>query len=293
MSIFTGLSAFPLTPLRNNELDSSAFIRIISMLAQSQVDSITVLGSTGSYAYLSVAQRAHVAQLALEHCGDKPVFVGVGALNAYDVLRNIDWAQEAGAAGLLLAPMCYQPLKDTEVFELYRSASEHTHLPIILYDNPGTTHFQFTPELYRDIAELPHIASIKLPGVPEDSQAARQHIDTIRTLIPGQVTLGISTDSHAARGLNAGCDIWYSVMAGTIPDTAHALAYAHSEERIKKSHDLTPLWELFDEHSSLRVITAIAQYKGLVSPACLPLPLQDMTAHDYAKVADMARNLGL
>ena len=61
--MFTGLSAFPLTPLANDEVDEGAFVRLIQRLTAAGVDSITALGSTGSYAYLGGDERRRVARL--------------------------------------------------------------------------------------------------------------------------------------------------------------------------------------------------------------------------------------
>lgn len=139
-SIFTGLSAFPLTPLHDDKVDEEAFADLITRLVVAGVDSITVLGSTGSYAYLTPSERARIAELAVEHAGSTPVFVGVGDLRTSHVLAHVEAAEQAGAAGLLLAPMTYQALTADDVFELYCTVTEHTGLPIIVYDNPNTTH---------------------------------------------------------------------------------------------------------------------------------------------------------
>lgn len=140
-------------------MDEKSFGCIVEGLAASGVDSITALGSTGSAASLDTGERARVAALAVRHAGPVPVHVGVGALRTSDVLRNIGAAEDAGATGVLLAPMSYQPLTDDEVFELFRAAVAHTALPVVVYDNPGTTHFAFSLELYARIAALPGIAS--------------------------------------------------------------------------------------------------------------------------------------
>ncbi|HBP78184.1 MAG TPA: dihydrodipicolinate synthase family protein, partial [Halomonas sp.] len=43
--MFTGLSAFPLTPMNEQGIHEQEFIQLVSRLAQAQVDSIGVLGS--------------------------------------------------------------------------------------------------------------------------------------------------------------------------------------------------------------------------------------------------------
>lgn len=298
MNIFTGLSAFPLTPMHKDELDESAFVGLIERLRDSRVDSITALGSTGSYAYLSAQERARVARCAVEHAGNTPVFVGVGALRTSQVLTHIDDAEAVGAQGILLAPMTYQPLTDADVFELFRTVTEHTQLPVIVYDNPGTTHFTFTTELYRRIAELPGIASIKIPGVPTDPEAARAHVAGIRAAIGDDVTIGVSGDPVAAAGLNAGCDAWYSVIGGTLPEPARTITRAakagDGAQALAESEALRPLWALFEEFGgSFRVVAAIAEHLGLAAQSCLPLPIQGLDDTQRERVAQVLRELDL
>ncbi|GAA3710296.1 dihydrodipicolinate synthase family protein [Zhihengliuella alba] len=306
-SPFTGLSAFPLTPLPSDHLDEPAFARLVRRLAGSGVDSITALGSTGSYAYLTAEERARVARLAVENADGTPVLVGVGALRTSHVLRHADDAAAAGAAGLLLAPVSYQPLTDHDVLELFRTVTEHSGLPVVVYDNPGTTHFRFSTELYGRIAELPGIASIKIPPLPADAAEARARVEEIRAVIPEHVTLGISGDGSAAAGLTAGCDAWYSVLAGTLPEPALRILRAAqrgrladgeaedgaAEDAAAESKRLEPLWKLFAEFGSLRVIAAVAEELGLVPHRCLPLPLQGLTEEQRTRVADTLDILGL
>ncbi|GAA1234552.1 dihydrodipicolinate synthase family protein [Prauserella halophila] len=301
---FTGLSAFPLTPLRDDTrlrddaVDEAAFVGLIERLVGAGVDSITALGSTGSYAYLTGAERARVARLAVEHAGGVPVFVGVGDLRTSHVLAHVDNAEAAGAAGILLAPMTYQPLTDEDVFELFRTVTEHTRLPVIVYDNPGTTHFTFTTDLYARIAELPGIVSLKIPGVPADPAAARDRVAAIRAAVGEHVTIGVSGDAFAASGLNAGCDAWYSVIGGTLPSPALTITRAAQEGRatdaVAESERLAPLWDRFAEFGgSLRVVAAIAEHLGLAPHRCLPLPVQGLSDAQRAAVAEVLDELGL
>lgn len=298
MSLFTGLSAFPLTPIHNDAVDEPSFVGLIKRLVAAEVDSITVLGSTGSYAYLTVEERARVVRLAVDHAQTVPVFVGVGALRTSHVLANVRNAESAGVAGVLLAPMTYQPLTDSDVFELFRTVTEFTELPVIVYDNPGTTHFTFTLDLYARIAALSGIASIKIPGVPSDPAAARERVAQIRAVIPKHVTIGVSGDAFAAAGLNAGCDAWYSVIGGTLPGPALAVARAAQQsgvaEALAISAGLDPLWCLFAEFGgSLRVVAAIAEQLGLAPRHCLPLPIQGLNDAQRAEVAEVLDRLSL
>lgn len=293
--MFTGLSAFPLTPLRNDAVDEASFSALVNRLAESEVDSIAVLGSTGSYAYLSPDERRRVVRLAAANAGSKPLIVGVGALRTSDVLANVRCAEDAGAAGILLAPVSYQALTDDDVFGLFSNVTGATDVPVIVYDNPGTTHFTFSTELFGRIAELPGIASIKIP--PVSAAAARARVDEVRAVVPESVTLGISGDAAAAHGLSAGCDAWYSAVAGTLPEPAvritRAVAEGRFDDATAESDRMAPLWELFAEHGSVRVIAAVAEHLGLVPQSCLPLPVRGLDAVDRRRVAGVVEELAL
>jgi 4-hydroxy-tetrahydrodipicolinate synthase len=283
--MFTGLSAFPLTPSTDDGIDEAAYARLIRRLVDAGVDSIGALGSTGSYAYLSREERARAAIVAVENAGDVPVIVGVGALRTRDVLRHVEDAQDAGASAVLLAPMTYQPLTDDEVFGLYEEVSASLSVPLVVYDNPGTTHFHFSDELHARIAQLSSVASIKIPPVSSDVDDARARIAGLRALIPSRVTIGVSGDGTAATGLLAGADVWYSVLAGTMPSECVAITAAaragETEIARSLSDRLSPIWALFGRYGSYRVVAAIAEEMNLIANG-LPSPVKGLESNARA-----------
>lgn len=294
--MFTGLSAFPLTPFTDDDVDESAFVHLVGRLVEAEVGSITALGSTGSYAYLDRAERRRVAQLAVRTAGSTPVLVGIGATRTRHVLELAEDAQAAGAAGLLLAPVSYQQLTADDVYLLFETVNDHVSVPLVLYDNPGTTHFSFTDDLYRSIAALANIASIKIPGVPGGYDASAARVSQLRSVLPPDVSVGVSGDQHATAGLSAGCDLWYSVLGGTLPQLTLSLVQATRDGIIageEASNRLQPLWDLFATHGSLRVMAAIAEHLGLTRSSCLPLPLRGLDPDARARVTSVVELLEL
>lgn len=295
--MFTGLSAFPHTPLRDDTVDEAAYARLVERLSVAGVDTITALGSTGSYMYLDRDERRGAAHVAVQHAGSVPVIVGIGALRTSQVQALAEDAQEVDASAVLLAPVTYQALGDDEVFSLFEDVTAGLSVPLVVYDNPGTTHVTFSDDLYARIAELPHVASIKIPGVPTGPDAAAARVQTIRRHIPESVTVGVSGDDTAARGLSAGCDTWYSVIAGTLPApaltiTRAALSGDHAAAAAESAR-LEPLWALFTEHGSYRVTAAIAEHLGLVAPDSLPRPVHGLGTAARERIARLVDELHL
>lgn len=296
--MFSGLSAFPLTPVGNSGIDEAAFGVIVQRLSAARVDAIGALGSTGNYMYLSRSERARVARLAVEHAGAVPVMVGIGALNTRDVLVLAEDAQKAGASAVLLAPVSYQRLTSYEVFGLYEAVTKHLSVPLCVYDNPGTTGFEFSDELHGRIAELPNVRSVKIPGVPTGARAAIARVERLRSMLPAHVSIGVSGDSHAAMGLNSGCDVWYSVIGGLFPHTALAITSATKAGRTQEAEQLIkrlqPLWDMFGKYNgSLRVIASAAELLGLAKQSCLPLPLMGISGYDRNCLAELIDTLEL
>ncbi|GAB3305185.1 dihydrodipicolinate synthase family protein [Pseudoclavibacter terrae] len=295
--MFTGLSAFPLTPLRDDVIDLAAFEGLVARLVEAKVDSVTALGSTGSYAYLDRSERRQVTEAAIAAAGPVPVIVGIGALRTSQVRALAEDAQDAGAAGVLLAPLTYQKHTEDDVFGLYEDVTADLSVPLVVYDNPGTTHFTFSDELYGRIAELPNVASIKIPAIPADPASAAARVDAIRARVPAQVTIGISGDSAAQTGLSAGCDVWYSVIGGTLPQLATAIARpalaGDVDAARAASNRHQPLWDAFAKHGSLRVTAAIAEHLGLVTRSSLPRPILGLSTEERLDVAKLVTDLGL
>lgn len=304
--MFTGLSAFPLTPLDEHGIDEAALGRLVQRAAAAGVDSLGVLGSTGSYAYLGRQERRRVLEVAIAHAGGTPVLAGIGALRTRDVLAHAADAQETGAAAVLLAPVSYQPLTPEEVYGLYEDAAAELSVPLVVYDNPRTTGFAFTDELHAAIARLPRVSSVKIPPVPAGPDTAAARIGALRTLLPDAVTIGISGDACAATALTHGADAWYSVLAGVLPEVCVALtraalgvarrggvAGADDDGAARAlSARLTPIWDLFAEHGSVRVAAAAAEVLGLTASPSLPRPLRPLDAEARAAVVRALETIG-
>jgi 4-hydroxy-tetrahydrodipicolinate synthase len=293
-SIFRGLSAFPLTPADSDGVvDTESFAIMLDRLVAEGVDSITVLGSTGTYAYLDRRQRTRALAAAEETiAGRVPLIVGVGALRTLWVCELAGEAERLGADGLLLPPVSYTPLTQNEVFTHFQTAASATALPICIYNNPTTTHFTFSTELVSRLSGLSHVEAIKMP-LPAHGDFGRE-IGVLRSTCSDELVIGYSGDWGAHAALLAGADAWYSVVAGLLPAAALRLtrtAMAGEREAAQAANAVfQPLWSLFRTHGSLRVMYLIAEQLGL-RPGLPPTPIQPLPSALNAAVADAVRDV--
>ena len=139
--------------------------------------------------------------------------VCVGAVSTDAILHLAEDAQAAGANALLLPAVSYQPPVTKKSF--------HSLRPL-----PGTCLYRCVSMIIRALRILPlrmnfTVVSPHLrgslgqdPGVPDSPAAATERVKALRQHLHPGVTIGISGDAYAGLGLNAGCEVWYSVCGG-------------------------------------------------------------------------------
>lgn len=282
MTFANGLSAFPITPVDGSgRVDVDALRRLVGRLTAAEVDSIGLLGSTGIYMYLTRAERRRAIEAAVEEAsGHTPIIAGIGALRTDDAVKLAQDARAIGAAAGLLSAASYTPLTEDEVFEHFRTVAAEGGIPIVIYDNPGATHFSFTPALVARLARVPGIVAIKNPGWK--AQDAARHLAGQRAIVPEGFSIGCSGDWLATETMIAGADAWYSVVAGLFPEICLRIVRAaqrgDADNARRLDAMLAPVWDLFRQFSSLRVVYALLDLLDICQAEpprpILPLPEQ-------------------
>jgi 4-hydroxy-tetrahydrodipicolinate synthase len=280
MILFQGLSAFPITPADGQgRVDADALRVLLKRLMNAKVGSVGLLGSTGTYPYFTRAERRRAVEVAVDQTGGQvPIMVGIGALRTDEAVRLGQDAKGAGADAVLLAPVSYAPLIDEEVFTHFATVAEAVGLPLCIYNNPGTTHFTFSNELIARLSRVPQVRAVKSPA--PDADALPGGLRALRAEASPGFSVGYSVDWKAAEAMLAGGDAWYSVAGGLFPaacmEIVAAIEAGHAEKARALNARLQPLWDLFVEFSSLRVMYAAVNLLGLCRAApprpILPLP---------------------
>ena len=294
MTCFTGLCAFPITPAdAHGRIEASGLRALLDRLTDARVDLIGLLGSTGTYAYLCRVERRRAIEIAVEQvAGKAPILVGIGALRTDDAVRLGQDAKAAGADAVLLAPVSYTPLTDDEVFTHFQTVAKAVGLPLCIYDNPATTHFAFGTDLIARLSRVANIAAVKHPAA--GASEVRAQLQILRGCTRPGFAVGYSVDCNATEAMLAGGDAWYSVAAGLFPKSCLGILSAvrrGDEAEARALHaSLQPLWALFQEFGSLRVMITAANLLGLCRSAP-PLPLLPLPAPAQARIRETIASL--
>ncbi|MDG2520152.1 dihydrodipicolinate synthase family protein [Caulobacter segnis] len=297
MTLFSGLSAFPITPAdAEGRVDAAGVQRVVGRLVEARVDSIGLLGSTGTYAYLTRDERRRAVEAAVERVqGSVPIMVGIGATSTAEVIRLGQDAAKAGADAVLLAPVSYLPLTDAEVAGHYTAVAAAVGLPLCIYNNPTVTRFTFSPELISRLSQMEGIAAVKTSGAatPQEAEAL---VSELRARVAPGFSIGCAADWLVTEAMIAGAQAWYSVLGGLFPAPIQTIVRAVQagdfDTARAENARLKPLWGLFQELTSFRVIYAANALLGL-SDAQPPRPILGLSETDRRRVEQVIEQLEL
>src|SRR5262249_51736706 len=123
-----------------------------------------ILGSTGQWPLLSVAQRQAVAERVMKtSAGRIPIIVHGGAVATDDAVTLARHAAGIGAQGVSAVTPIYSPAGPDVVFEHYRRIGAASDLPLFVYHLSVVNQMALGPREYVDrVLTLPHIAGMKV-----------------------------------------------------------------------------------------------------------------------------------
>jgi 4-hydroxy-tetrahydrodipicolinate synthase len=152
------------TPMQANEdLDLPRLKWFLDHLIASGVHGIFVLGTNSEFYALDEREKQEVVATAVAHVNKRvPVYAGTGAETTREVVRLTKMAEREGADGVsVITPYFISPTQQ-EIYDHYRRVAEHTSLPVILYNNPGTCGgVKIDVETVARLATVPNVLAVK------------------------------------------------------------------------------------------------------------------------------------
>ena len=280
--MFHGSIVALVTPFRNGELDERAFQSLVAWHLDEGTQGFVPVGTTGESPTLSHPEHQRVIELCIEAAaGRVPVIAGTGSNSTEEAISLTRHAKRAGAdAALVVTPYYNKPTQDG-LYAHYRAIHDAVDLPLIIYNIPGRSVVDMTPETMGRLAKLPNIVGVK------DSSA-----DIVRPLLT-HVACGAGfcqlsgEDANILAFLAHGGHGCISVTANVAPRLCAQLHRAwqagRSEEALSVHRRLLPLHRaLFCETSPAPVKYALSRL-GRTSPE-VRLPLVPLSERGGAEV---------
>jgi len=152
-----------ITPFDKDEkLDIPSLERMVNYLIEAGVHGLFSLGSTGENYGINFEQKRKIIETVINATKKRvPVYVGTGAITTRESIKLTRMATDLGADAIsVITPYFINP-NEEELYQHFKAIACSTHLPIVLYNNPGRTGINLSIELIIRLSYINNIVGIK------------------------------------------------------------------------------------------------------------------------------------
>ncbi len=141
MTQFIGTGVALVTPFdKDLNIDFNALERLVSHCIEGGVNYLVVMGTTGENPVLSKEEKRAVLDAVIEAAaGRVPIVYGVGGNHTGALVKELETFNFKGVSAILSVSPYYNKPTQEGIYQHYKTLSEHSPLPIILYNVPGRT----------------------------------------------------------------------------------------------------------------------------------------------------------
>ena len=244
--MFKGSYPALVTPFKNGELDLETLKKLVEWHIGEGTNGFVPVGTTGESPTLTHEEHELVIEEVVRaSAGRVPVIAGAGSNNTLEAIRFMQFAEKAGAdAGLVVTPYYNKPTQRGLIAH-YTALHDCCDLPIIIYNIPGRSVVDMTPETMGELAKLPRIIGVK-DATGDLNRVSQQRITC------GSDFVQLSGEDGTALAFNAhggqGC---ISVTANVAPRLCAEFQAATLEGNYAKALELQD--RLFPLHEAIFV----------------------------------------
>ena len=159
-----GLGVALVTPFKSDKsIDFGALGRLVDFQINSGTDFLVVLGTTGETPTLTPDEQHQVREfIKTRVAGRLPLVLGLGGNNTMGIVNDLKTLDLDGYAAILSVVPPYNKPSQEGIYMHYRTISDNSPLPVILYNVPGRTGVNMTAATTLRLAnDCPNIIGVK------------------------------------------------------------------------------------------------------------------------------------
>jgi len=289
-----GIYVAAVTPMKDNsEVNYDMLGNFVDHLINSGVHGLIPLGSTGEFYALTPDERRDVLKGTIEAtAGRVPVLAGTNAGSTQDVVSYSRQAENLGASGLLLAAPYYSLPTLDELYEHFKAVNDAVGIPIMLYNYPGRTGVDMTPDFVERLTVLNNIQYIK------ESTGDVTRISELIQRFEGRIGVFCGCDTIALESFVLGALGWVGGIANVLPKT-HVKLY----DLASVQGDIPAARKFYYEiMGALQLIEGGGKYTQYVKAGCQIMgnpvgpprgPLKPVSKEDYENLKNMLSTISI
>lgn len=289
-----GIIPAVITPLtKEGRINEKSMRHLLNYLIDGGVHGLFVVGTTGEFYGLTPEEKRDIFGITIDETkGRIPVYAGTNGITTRETLMLTHIAEECRVDAVsVLTPMFVTPTQE-QLINHYRTITENTSLPVVLYNNPPKTSVSLAPATVAKLAEVSNIVGIKDSSgdmtITAEYIRLTRHRDDFSVLM-GRDTLIFGALCYGAAGSIASCanvaprlcvDIYEKFIAGDLKGALEA------------QYKLAPLRIAFTLGTFPSVIKESLNMLGFEAGPCME-PAGPMTGEERIKLRKVLIDMGL
>jgi len=235
MAIFKGAGVAIITPFtQNNEVDYEKLGELIEYQITEGTDSIIICGTTGEASTLTHEEHLECIRYTVNKVAKRvPVIAGTGSNSTDTAIFLSKEAQSYGADALLVVTPYYNKATQKGLIAHFTAVAEAVTVPIILYNVPGRTGCNITPQTVATLVK--NVSNIV--GIKEASGNIAQ-VAEIMQLTEGKIDLYSGCDEMVVPVMSLGGSGVISVLSNIAPRQTHEMAMKFLEGDVVGSREI-------------------------------------------------------
>lgn len=289
--IFRGAGVAIVTPFTADGINFPEFGRLIDDQIAHGTDAIIVAGTTGEAATMNDAEHKEAIKFTVDRVKKRvPVIAGTGSNDTSYAIHLSQYAERAGADGLLLVTPYYNKCTQKGLVAHFQAIADSVNIPCILYDVPSRTGVSIKLTTYVELAKHPNIVAVK------EANGDLSSILRLRHACGDELAVYSGNDDQIVPILSLGGQGVISVLSNVAPQATHDMCQLYFDGDVERARDLqiayTDLIDaLFSEVNPIPVKTAMRLIGWAAGPLRPPLSEMEPEHVEQLKSALRAHEL--
>lgn len=272
MERFHGAISALVTPFTNGTVDEQALVDLIEFQIRNGINGLVPCGTTGESATLGFTEHKNIIDITVKTvAGRVPIIAGAGANSTLEAIEFSQSAQKSGAGAVLSVVPYYNKPNQEGIYHHFKAIAESLDIPVILYNVPGRTAVNMSPETVARLAEIDNIIGIK------EACGSLEQISDIIRLCPKDFILLSGDDFTAMPTLSIGGKGVISVVSNLHPRAVVNMCASISSGDLQTArtihYDLFPLMKCMFLNPSPAPVKRGLQLMGLLDDASTRPPI--------------------
>jgi 4-hydroxy-tetrahydrodipicolinate synthase len=227
----------------DDALDFDAFDLNLEAQIEAGVDGIILGGSLGEASTLLQEEKdALLKHVKMAAEGRIPVLMNIAEQTTKAAVDAAVKARDLGADGLMLLPPMRYTSDERETVVFLRNVVSATELPVILYNNPVDYKIWISPDIFRQLEDLPAVQAVK------ESTRDISNVTRMKTAFGDRFAVLTGVDTLGMESLLMGADGWVAGLVCAFPKETVAIyrliKAGKMEEALKIYRWFLPVLEL-------------------------------------------------